>query len=132
MSRGIGGQTVDGPVVPIVLFFAAAIGSGVVMIVLSQWLGNKFGPRDLTETKLDSFESGMPSQGYRGEGFHVKFFLVAILFILFDVEVICLYPWAVVFRDLGGQGLAAIGFFLLLLMTGYAYAWKRGALDWGA
>lgn len=113
------------------MFFGVAIGVGVAMLSLASFAGSRLGPKEWTPVKLDPFESGMPSEGYLGQGYNIKFFLVAILFILFDVEVICLYPWAVIFRDLGVEGLGAIGFFLLLLMSGYAFAWKRGAMDWG-
>ena len=126
----MGEAGVYGPAVPLVILIVAAIGLGVGMLALASWLGGRDAPKPWTETKLDAVESGMPSEGYRGQGFNVKFFLVAILFILFDVEIAVLYPWAVVFRDLGLAGLGLVTFFLLLLVAGYAYAWKRGALDW--
>lgn len=119
-----------GPAVPILLLVVASVAVGAGMLAAHSWLSRLTGAKQWTETKLDSFESGMPSEGYRGQGFSVKFFLVAILFIVFDVEIACLYPWAVIFRELGLAGLGLVTFFLLLLVAGYLYAWKRGALDW--
>ena len=116
--------------IPILMLVAVALLIGVGMLTAHSVLSRLTGAKQWTEMKLDAFESGMPSEGYKGEGFSVKFFLVAILFILFDVEIACLYPWSVVFRELGLQGLGLVSFFLLLLVAGYVYAWKRGALDW--
>jgi NADH-quinone oxidoreductase subunit A len=123
-------SAVYSPAIPIVLLSIAAVLVGAGMLAAAGWLSRRVGARRWTETKLEPFESGMPSEGYRGQGFSVKFFLVAILFILFDVEIAVLYPWAVIFRELGLEGLGMVAFFLGLLLVGYVYAWKRGALDW--
>ena len=80
--------------------------------------------------KLDTFECGNEASGSAWGRFSVKFYLTAILFIVFDVEVVFLYPWAVVFRDLGWQGFAAMGIFLAMLVLGLLYEWRKGALEW--
>jgi NADH-quinone oxidoreductase subunit A len=97
-------------------------------MVCMSWL---LGPRHPTPTKLDVFETGNPPVGsLRGMRFPVKFYLTAILFIVFDIEVVFLYPWAVVFRDLGWAGLAEMGVFVAILAVGLAYVWRVGALEW--
>ena len=81
-------------------------------------------------SKLASYECGVPIKDTARKNFSVKFYLIAILFILFDVEIIYLYPWAVVYGDLQLFGAAAMGVFFLLLVIGFLYEWKRGALEW--
>jgi NADH-quinone oxidoreductase subunit A len=78
----------------------------------------------------EAFECGNPPSGSARGRFSVHFYLVAILFIVFDVEVVFLYPWAIVFRDLGVSGLVAMGIFIAILAIGLAYEWKRGTLVW--
>jgi NADH-quinone oxidoreductase subunit A len=90
-----------------------------------------FGIRKPSETKLEPYECGMPPVGDAHERFPVKFFLVAMVFVIFDIEIIFLYPWAVIFRDLGLFGLASMGLFLAILVLGLAYDWRTGILDWG-
>ena len=98
-------------------------------------LSSSFGPKKPTASKLDVYECGVPPTGDARERFSVKFFLVAMIFLLFDVEVVFLFPWAVLLKEfkaagLGMQALASMGFFLFVLGLGLAYEWKRGALDW--
>ena len=90
------------------------------------------GPRRFNRAKLEAYECGIePSPQPPGGGrFPVKFYLVAMLFLIFDVEVVFLYPWAIHFRSLGLLGLAEMGVFLSIVVIGFIYAWKRGALDW--
>lgn len=90
-----------------------------------------FGIRKPSEKKLDPYECGMPPVGHAHERFSVKFFLVAMLFVIFDIEVVFLYPWATIFRRLGFFGLAEMGVFLAILALGLAYVWKTGILEWG-
>jgi NADH-quinone oxidoreductase subunit A len=88
-------------------------------------------PRRPTPAKLMPYECGIVPEHEPPERFPVKFYLVAMLFIIFDIEIIFLFPFAVVFRDLGLFGLGAVAIFLGLLAVAYAYEWMKGALDWG-
>lgn len=89
-----------------------------------------FGPRRTTKVRLEPYESGMLPYTDARRRFPVQYYVVAVLFILFDIEVIFLYPWAVVLRQLKLFGLVEMGIFLLVLLVGYAYIWKKGALEW--
>jgi len=111
---------------PILILGAAALGFGVFTIVLSYLLGR---PRP-TAAKSATYECGVPPVGTARERFPIKFYLVCMIFILLDVDAAFLYPWALVFRELGLFGLVEMGVFILLLGGGFAYAWKEGALDW--
>ena len=88
------------------------------------------GPKRKTKIKLDSFECGIEAQGNARLPFSVKYFLVAILFVLFDVEVIFFYPYAVNFKELGKDGFIAVVMFVGLFIAGFVYIIKKGALDW--
>jgi NADH-quinone oxidoreductase subunit A len=112
--------------VPILILLALVCGFAAVSLGMSVM----FGKRRPTPEKDAPYECGIiPETSARGR-FSVKFFLVAMLFIVFDVETIFLVPWAVVFRELGAYGLAAMAPFMLLLVASLAYEWKRGALEW--
>ena len=89
------------------------------------------GPRNPTPEKLAPYECGMPPVGDARERQSVKFYLVAMIFLLFDIEVAFLYPWALALRDLGWPGLLQIITFFLILLVGYIYVWRKGVLDWG-
>ncbi len=96
-------------------------------------LGNALlGPKRPTATKLDPYECGLPSEVQRGFRFGVSFYLVAMLFILFDVEVLFLYPIAVQLKAFGAFALVETIVFVALLLVGFVFAWRRGALDWKA
>lgn len=88
------------------------------------------GPRRATKARLEPYESGMLPYSDARRRFPVHFYVVAVLFILFDIEVIFLYPWAVMLRQLKLFGLIEMGVFLLILLIGFVYAWRKGALDW--
>jgi len=105
-------------------FFALAF------VVGSMIASHKLGPKTRTKHKFESFESGIPSVGNARVPFNVKYFLTAILFVLFDVEVIFMYPWAVNFKELGIQGYVTMGIFLSIFMLGFLYIIKKGALKW--
>jgi len=111
---------------PILILGAAAVGFGVFTVVLSHLIGR---PRP-DAAKLSTYECGMPPVGTARERFPIKFYLVCMIFILLDVDAAFLYPWALIFRDLGLYGLVEMGVFVALLGGGFAYAWKVGALDW--
>jgi NADH-quinone oxidoreductase subunit A len=93
-------------------------------------LGELLGPKKKTKVKEEPYESGIPVMGPGTRRMPVRFYLIAVLFILFDIEVIFFLPWAVVFRQLGLFGLAEMGVFIVILLIGYLYAWKKGALEW--
>jgi NADH-quinone oxidoreductase subunit A len=93
-------------------------------------LGILFGPKRQTERKAAPYESGMSPIGPGSRRVPVRFYLIAVLFILFDIEVVFFLPWAVAFRQLGIFGLIEILIFIVILLVGYAYAWKKGALEW--
>jgi NADH-quinone oxidoreductase subunit A len=106
----------------------ALCGVVATLMVLMSWL---LGPKRPTQVKLEIFETGNPPIGsMRGMRFPVKFYLVAILFIVFDIEVVFMYPWAVVYRSLGWFGLAEMAVFVAILGVGLAYVWRVGALEW--
>ncbi len=111
----------------ILIMMGLGIGFAGAMILLSSLIG----PRNPTPEKLAPYECGMPAVGDARERQSVKFYLVAMVFLLFDIEVAFLYPWAVALRDLGWPGLLQIVTFFLLLVVGYIYIWRKGVLDWG-
>ncbi|MCA1609729.1 MAG: NADH-quinone oxidoreductase subunit A [Thermoanaerobaculia bacterium] len=111
--------------VPILLLMATAVGIAAVILLLSAWLG----PKLRTRSKLSTYESGVPLLDASHKRISIKFFVIAMIFILFDVEIAFLYPWALVFRT-GGPGLfAEMLVFMVILAVGYAYIWKKGAFD---
>jgi NADH-quinone oxidoreductase subunit A len=93
-------------------------------------LGELFGPRKMSAAKAMPYESGMTPIGEGTRRMPVRFYLIAVLFILFDIEVVFFLPWAVVFRQLGWFGLIEMLIFIVILLVGYVYAWKKGALEW--
>ena len=111
---------------PIVLMFIVALGFVVTTMIASHWLG----PKRKTKSKLDSFECGIESEGNARLPFAIKYFLVAILFVLFDIEVIFMYPWAVNFRELGMLGVVEVFTFIILLLVGFYYMLSKKALKW--
>src|ERR1044072_6894208 len=111
------------------ILFMIALGAGFALI--SVLLSSVLGPRKPTPEKEAPYECGMPAVGDARERQSVKFYLVAMIFLLFDIEVAFLYPWAMALRDLGWPGFLQILLFMLLLLAGYVYVWRKGALDWG-
>lgn len=117
--------------VPILLAFLVAAGMGSILVAVNALLA----PRRPTAVKAEPYECGIPSEGSLGSRFSVRFFLTAVLFLLFDVEVVFLFPWAVSFQDFlaAGQGPYILGtmlFFLFLLEIALVYVIKKGALTW--
>ena len=111
---------------PIALQLIFAVGLIATIIVLSDYLG----PKRKTSDKLQNFESGIEIRGNARQPMAIKYFLVAILFVLFDVEVIFFYPYAVNFRELGWEGFKAVLLFVGLFLAGFIYIFKKGALKW--
>jgi NADH-quinone oxidoreductase subunit A len=111
---------------PIALMFLVALGFVGATMVATHLLG----PNRKTKTKLESFECGIESQGNARVPFNIKYFLVAILFVLFDIEVIFMYPWAVNFKELGFDGFVEMIVFIVALLIGFFYIRKKGALTW--
>ncbi len=111
---------------PIALQLLFAVGLVALIIVGSSFLG----PKRKTSDKLENFESGIDISGNARQPVAIKYFLVAILFVLFDVEVIFFYPYAVNFRELGWEGFKAVILFVGLFLTGFIYIFKKGALKW--
>ncbi len=111
---------------PIVLMFLVALGFVITTMIASHWLG----PKRKTKIKLDSFECGVEAEGNARLPFAIKYFLVAILFVLFDIEVIFMYPWAVNFKELGMTGVIEVFSFIALLLVGFYYMLSKKALKW--
>ena len=111
------------------IFIMIALGAGFA--VTSVVLSSLFGPRRPTPEKSAPYECGMPPVGDARERQSVKFYLVAMIFLLFDIEVAFLYPWAMALRQLGWSGFAQVVLFMALLLAGYVYVWRKGVLDWG-
>jgi len=111
---------------PIALMFIVAAGFVATTMLATHLLG----PKRKTKIKLETFECGIESQGNARVPFSVKYFLIAILFVLFDVEVIFMYPWAVNFKQLGATGFIEMLIFIALFLVGFYYIRKKGALRW--
>jgi NADH-quinone oxidoreductase subunit A len=107
-----------------------ALGAGFALISIT--LSSLVGPRKPTPEKLAPYECGMPAVGDARERQSVKFYMVAMIFLLFDIEVAFLYPWAMALRDLGWPGFVQVVIFMALLLCGYVYVWRKRVLDWGA
>ncbi len=111
---------------PILIFLGVAVGMGAVLILA----GGILGPRRPNSEKLSPYECGFESFEDARMKFDVRFYLVAILFIIFDLEIAFLFPWAVALDSIGVTGLIAMSIFLALLVVGFIYEWKKGALEW--
>ncbi|MEO6076169.1 MAG: NADH-quinone oxidoreductase subunit A [Dokdonella sp.] len=111
---------------PVLLLLGVAGGIGVALILI----GQLFGPSKPTVEKLIPYECGFDAFEDSRMRFDVRYYLVAILFIIFDLEIAFVFPWATVFGELGLFGLVEMGVFIFLLLVGFIYAWKKGALEW--
>jgi len=112
--------------VPVVMLIVVAL----LVASIFTFVGILVGPRKPSATKAMPFESGMPTQGAQFRRYSVRFYMVALAFLIFDVEIVFFYPWAVRFRELGLYGIAVMGVFFAVLLLGLAYDWKKGALEW--
>ncbi len=107
-----------------------AVLTGVVLVIGALVIAWLIGPRSYTKMKGEPYESGIRTRGTSMAQFHVGYYLFAILFLMFDVETVFLFPWAVICKSVGSTALLAVGTFLVILVLGLAYAWKKGALRW--
>lgn len=123
-ATSTGNSTLDYLPIGIQLIFAILLVGGII------GLTHMFGPKRETAEKLENFESGIEGQGNARRPMAIKYFLIAILFVLFDVEVIFFYPYAVNFRELGWHGFLAIVMFVAFFLSGFIYILKKGALHW--
>lgn len=104
--------------------------TGIALVGLALWLAGLLGPRSFNPQKGEAYECGIPTRGESMAQFKVGYYLFAILFLMFDVETVFLFPWAVRVRELGSAGLLSIAVFFGFLVLGLIYAWRKGALEW--
>ena len=110
--------------------FITVIITAVFLVVAAYIMAKLLGPCTYSPVKGEPFECGIPTRGTSWLTMHVGYYLFALLFLMFDVETVFLYPWAVVVNKFGVMALASISFFMLVLVFGLAYAWRKGALEW--
>ncbi|WP_096892520.1 NADH-quinone oxidoreductase subunit A [Candidatus Scalindua japonica] len=112
--------------IPILILLLVVMGFAISNIIISAAVGRQ----KPSAEKLSTYECGIEPTGTARERFSVKFYLIAMMFVVFDIEVVFLYPWAVAFKSLKLFGLIEMGIFILILLFCYVYIWKRGALEW--
>ena len=112
------------------LLVVVALLTGVALVALAMWLAGLISPRSFNPQKGEAYECGIPTRGNSMTRFSVGYYLFAILFLLFDVETVFLFPWAVKVRELGTDGIISIAVFFSILVLGLVYAWRKGALEW--
>lgn len=104
--------------------------TAIALVSVALGIARAISPRSYNPQKGEAYECGIPTRGQSWMQFKVGYYLFAILFLMFDVETVFLFPWAAVVQDLGVYGLVSIFFFIVVLILGLAYAWKKGALEW--
>lgn len=104
--------------------------TAMVLMIAAYLIAKLVGPRSYNKVKGEPFECGVPTRGTSWLPVSIGYYLFAILFLMFDVETVFLYPWAVAVKQFGSMALVSVGFFLLVLVFGLAYAWRKGALEW--
>ena len=107
-----------------------ALLTGAALVFLALWIAKLISPRSFNPQKGEAYECGIPTRGESMSQFKIGYYLFAILFLMFDVETVFLYPWAVRMRELGVDGLISIAVFFGILVLGLVYAWRKGALEW--
>lgn len=118
------------------VFAIVALLTGVALVALAMWLAGLISPRSFNPQKGEAYECGIPTRGESMTRFHVGYYLFAILFLMFDVETVFLFPWAVNLKgminnpEIGGAGVGAVAVFFAILVLGLVYAWRKGALEW--
>ena len=104
--------------------------TAIALVAVALGIARAISPRSYNPQKGEAYECGIPTRGQSWMQFKVGYYLFAILFLMFDVETVFLFPWAAVVQDLGVYGVVSIFFFIVVLILGLAYAWKKGALEW--
>lgn len=104
--------------------------TGIALVFGAYWIARLIGPKSYSVKKGETYECGIPTRGESMIQFKTGYYIFAILFLIFDVETIFLYPWATIMRSLGPSGLLCIAIFMFILILGLAYAWRKGALKW--
>ena len=104
--------------------------TAIALVAVALGIANAISPRSFNPQKGEAYECGIPTRGKSWMQFKVGYYLFAILFLMFEVETVFLFPWAVITRELGVAGLFSVLFFLIILILGLAYAWRKGALEW--
>lgn len=112
------------------IFLVTVVLTALIFVGLVVLIANAIAPRSYNPQKMEPYECGIPTRGKTWMQFHVGYYLFAILFLMFEVETVFLFPWAVITAELGVAGLCSVLFFLFILVLGLAYAWKKGALEW--
>ena len=115
---------------PVLIFLVVATGLAALLLLLGTGIGRTFARFHKDPAKLSPYECGFEAYEDTRMKFDVRYYLVAILFIVFDLEIAFLFPWAVALKKIGTQGLVAMGIFLAILVIGFIYEWKKGALEW--
>ena len=110
------------------VFFAVIL--GIVMVAIPLIISWLVAPSNKTKDKLDTYECGEEAEGSAWLQFNIRFYIIALIFLIFDVEVVFLFPWAVVFKEMGLLALIEMGIFLLILIVGLAYVWVKSDLEW--
>ena len=122
----MGTESVPLNYIPILAFIVIALASGLVLLAV----GRLVRPSRPYKAKLAPYESGSPLFMDARVQFPMRYYIIAMLFVIFDIEIVFLFPWAVVYRKLGLLGLVEMGLFIVILLVGFWYAWKKGALEW--
>lgn len=112
------------------IFLVVSFLTAITLVVAALLIAKAISPRSYNPQKMEAYECGIPTRGKSWMQFRVGYYLFAILFLMFDVETVWLYPWAVVARELGPNGLLCVLFFFSFLALGLAYAWRKGTLKW--
>lgn len=110
--------------------FVVVMITAIIMVLAAVIIGKLLAPKSTNAQKGEPYECGIPTRGTSWLQFKPGYYLFALLFLMFDVETVLLFPWATITKDLGEGGILAILFFLVILVLGLAYAWKKGALEW--
>lgn len=112
------------------IFLVVVILTAIALVVAAMTIAKLIAPRSYNPQKGEPYECGIPTRGKSWVQFKVGYYLFAILFLMFDIETVFLFPWAVVVEEVGMYALVSVTFFLVILILGLAYAWKKGALEW--
>lgn len=111
-------------------FLIVVILTAVIFVIAAMIIAEFIGPRSFNKQKGEPYECGIPTRGKSWVQFKAGYYLFAILFLMFDIETVFLFPWAAVVKDIGIYAFTSVSFFLVVLILGLAYAWKKGALEW--